>query len=162
MQPLTRMKKRSLSGFIPTIILVCLFSVSVLLVASFGLKVYIGIQNDSDRAFEQRTSGAYITTKVRQASGHASFAVSERTLYIYEDSDEYSFETRIYLEDGILYEAFGLKGQPALAETTPIAQAKEFDITFISADLLKISLVDLYGIESTTIVHVQPTQEGVQ
>lgn len=93
---------------IPPLLLVCLFAVCTLLVASYGLNTYLAIQKETERTHTSRTGVFYIATKLRQLSACEIEIPAPDTLIIIEQQGEDRYQTRIFLEQHTLKEALRL------------------------------------------------------
>ena len=104
-----RIKNHTFSGFLLPFLLVCLFALCTLLTAAFGLKTYYNLKDDTDRAYNSRTAVSYLVTKLRQSPGKHAVTADGSILRIEETMENTVYETRIYLENGVLKESFSEK-----------------------------------------------------
>ena len=133
---------------IPPFLLVCLFAICTLLVASYGLDTYLSIQQMTDRNYVGRTGVSYIATKIRQMGDAKEIRIDEpNTLVLVEESDGELYETRIYYEDGKIKEAFVSAGYQDELDAMDIVEAKDFRLEFVSDNLLRFTIVGKDGKE---------------
>lgn len=97
-------KQSKITGFL-TLLVLCLFAVSLLLVLLTGADVYAKLSREGKAQYQRRTVAQYITTRVRQA---ANVSVAEfgdgDALVIGETVDGRAYVTRVYCHDGWLRE----------------------------------------------------------
>ncbi len=94
--------------------LFCAFSASVLLVLMTGVKVYKDSVKAIDLRFEERTSIAYITEKVRHYNAKGCVSIESfgdgSALRLSEEIDGVKYNTLIYTHDGKLMELYHEEG----------------------------------------------------
>lgn len=154
----TKKTGNSFATFLLPFLLVCLFAVCSLFVASFGLKIYSGIQKDTDLSYQNRTCASYLTTKIRQSSGAGHVAVAEQVLILTETLDGQTYDTRIYLKDGQLVESFGKQGDEVNRNVDAIAELGYFQPMLTNPNLIEITYADLNGQSNTIRVYLQQTE----
>jgi hypothetical protein len=93
-----------------TLVLFCVFTVSVLLVLMTGARSYSGVAASMRQSYEERTCLQYITTKLRHCSGAEAVSVAAfgdgPCLALQEQIDGTDYVTYIYLHEGMVKELF--------------------------------------------------------
>lgn len=131
---------------LPTLLVVCLFAVSTLLVSAYGLRSYQAIQDASDRNYNARTAVSYVATKLRQSSDAYRIEIPQpNTLVIVQEISNELYETKIFLENGKLMESFGKQGLDHRVEAATILPVSAFSVSFLSDDLVYFSIRDASG-----------------
>ena len=104
------MKRNGTADIIFTLVLFCVFTVSVLMVLLSGAGVYKGIVEAMDGSFEERTCLQYIGAKIRHYSGEGTVSVADingvSALVLTENIEGYDYNTYIYLHAGRIKELF--------------------------------------------------------
>ncbi len=103
-------QKRSYWPALAALMMLALFSVSILWALLSGAGVYSRLTKQSRIHYDSRTAIQYIATKVRQAPSPDAVCVSSfggtDALYIAQSLDGEDYITRIYCYDGYLMELF--------------------------------------------------------
>lgn len=154
----TKKTGNSLATFLLPFLLVCLFAVCSLLVASFGLKIYSSIQKDTDLSYQNRICASYLTTKIRQSNGAEYVTVEDQALVLTETIDGQAYDTRIYLQDDQLIESFGKQGDEVNRNVDAIAELRFFQPALANPNLIEITYADLNGQSNTIRVYLQQTE----
>lgn len=103
-----RFSLRAASG-LSIFLAVAVFALMSLLTVVLGAGVYRGVVERADANHEVRTAIAYVTGKVRGATGEITIEKTEvgnDMLVITEQYGERYYQTRIYAHEGNLYEVF--------------------------------------------------------
>ncbi|MCL1829123.1 MAG: DUF4860 domain-containing protein [Oscillospiraceae bacterium] len=104
------MKKSGTADIIFTLLLFCVFTVSVLMVLLSGAGVYKGIVAAMDGSYEERTCLQYIGSKIRHYSGEGTVNVANidgiDALIMTENIEGDDYNTYIYLHEGKVKELF--------------------------------------------------------
>jgi len=94
--------------------LLLVFSVSALLTAAFGVKVFRSINADSDASYALRASLNYVAGKARALDSKDCLSISDigktRALILSETIDGIKYNTYIYLYNGQLCELYADDG----------------------------------------------------
>lgn len=114
--------------------LFCVFAISVLFVLLSGGRIYKDVVADMTSHYEQRTSLGYLVTKIHGCDQSGSVDVRQfgdgDALFLTEKAGEESYETVIYLHDGVLREYFGKKGASiAPGSGFPIVECSSVEFT---------------------------------
>lgn len=148
--------------FLFPIALFFVFTSTALLALLLAANIYNGIVTDSNRAFEQGTTLAYITQKIRQNdSGETGqIYLSEfdgyDALAISQNFSGALFTTYIYEVDGSLKEIFLQNGVEAGAEAgTTIMEIGDLQMEELSEGLFKFSCVSSDGTSDSVIIGVR-------
>jgi len=95
-----------------TLVVLCLFSVCVLLVLLTGADVYQRLVDSQQAHFEQRTVARYLSTRLHQGDAAGRVFVEDfeghSTLVLQEEIDGELYSTRVYCYDGYVRELFAL------------------------------------------------------
>jgi len=146
-------------NFLLPFLIVCVFAISALLVTSSGLQVYYGIQQQTDAIYQTRTGISYLTTKLRQVTGEDTLRIENNGLVIGQTINGQSYETHIYLQDGVLRESFIRAGDsPGMG--TPITRAQGFTIANEAPGLITFTITDDRGNVDTASVFVMMQKEA--
>ena len=130
---------------VPPLILVCLFAICTLIVASYGLSSYHVIREQTEQNFVGRTGLSYIATKIRQTRIVEVQLPESSTLILTEEIGGQLFATKIHYNDGMLTESFGRHEPGAATFDTAISAVSSFTAIFLTDDLIELSLVDSDG-----------------
>ena len=141
-----------------TLALFCVFSVCALMVVIMGADVYSKSVDDMQRNFDERTSLAYIATKLRQndsawySSASQTMEGGVQALVLNQTIDDTAYRTWIYCYDGQLREIFTLAGlQPAPQEGQPIMELADLAVEQVDAGhglVLRLTATGLDGRQS--------------
>ena len=120
-------------GGLSALLLLGVFAVCVLVVLLKGAEAYQRLNQRDRAAYDTRTAGQYITTKLRQADRLDCVAVARfgdgDALLLYEDTDGEQYVTRVYTYDGYLMELHsGAKDEPDPATGERLLPLAELDI----------------------------------
>jgi len=92
------------------LIIFCVFAVSVLMVLMLGASVYRNMTEITSDGSDERTTLAYIWSKVKNSDDAQSIETGEfqglSALYIYEEYDSVKYHTIVYYYNGWVYELF--------------------------------------------------------
>lgn len=102
-------KQSKLTGLL-VLVVFALFALCILLVLLTGAKVYDGVVQRGQTAWEYRTAAQYLATRVRQSDAAGALAVEdfggESALVIRQEIGGEVYATRIYCYEGWLRELF--------------------------------------------------------
>jgi hypothetical protein len=147
---------------IPPLLLVCLFAICTLLVASYGLNAYLAIQQETERTHTSRTGVFYVATRLRQLSRAYEIKIpTPDTLLILEQHGEDTYQTRIFLDDHTLKEAFGPAASEDIGEATDIVKdIQGFFVREVANGLISFTLRDAQGHAFSRTVLLPPNEGG--
>lgn len=142
---------KSIGDILSALTIAVLFLVILLLVV-FTAKSY---QHGSTLQYEnesQRVAGAYVATAIKDhTDGEITVEEFSGCPGICIEDGDTGFAHKIYMKDGLLLEEYSLTDAPVDPETaTKIGETTQFDITYISDDLLQIKTD-----KGASYVHVQ-------
>ncbi len=128
------MRRHTGAGTIASLLLTCVFAVTLLMALVTGAGVYRRVAEQSERGSERRLGLTYITAKVLSSDEagqvEAGAFGDSGAVYLYEDLDGLDYETILYVHDGWLMELFCEKEwelEPGDGER--IAQAERLEVT---------------------------------
>ena len=120
---------RTASG-VSLFLIVAVFALMALLTVVLGAGVYRSVVERAAVNHEARTAMAYVTGKLRAASGEVfveKTEVGNDMLVLSEEIDGAVYETRIYAHQGLLYEVFAAADiEFSPEEGQPIATLENF------------------------------------
>ncbi len=142
-------EKRSSWSILAALMMLALFSVSILWALLSGAGVYSRLTRQSRISYDSRTAIQYIATKVRQAPSPDAVSVSAfhdaDALLITQSIDDTDYITRIYCHDGYLRELFTIDTDGFSPEDgEKILPADSLRITHHDS-LMVITLTDTQG-----------------
>jgi len=157
------MRRHTGTGTIASLLLTCVFAVTLLMAMTTGAGVYRRVAERADRSSERRLGLTYITTKIlgSDETGRVecgSFGGSG-AVYLYEDLDGLTYETILYVHDGWLMELFCSKDwelEPGDGEQ--IAQAERLDVTQ-DGNMLRLGYTGVSGQYSSTLLALRCSEE---
>jgi len=128
------MRRHTGAGTIASLLLACVFAVTLLMALVTGAGVYRRVAEQVEESSEKRLGLTYITTKI------LSYDEADRVecgdfggggaVYLYEDLDGLTYETILYVHDGWLMELFCEKGwEPDPEAGERIVQAQQLNVT---------------------------------
>jgi len=101
-------------GTIASLLLTCVFAVTLLMAMITGAGVYRRVAEQAERGNERRLGLTYITSKILGSDEagrvECGFFGESGAVYLYEDLDGLTYETILYVYDGWLMELFCEKG----------------------------------------------------
>ena len=109
------MKERTTSvDTLFTVVLLCAFTASVLLVLLLGARVYGAMTKSAARTYDRRTCAAYVTEKLRHGDSAGDVETGTfdgcSALYLTTDADGSAYSDILYYYDGWLWELSCEKG----------------------------------------------------
>lgn len=139
--------------------LFCVFAATALMVVLIGANVYKSTVQQMDKGYTQRTSLAYIATKVRQNDARDSVYVVEReggnALVLRQTIDGQPYETWIYHYDGALREVFHPAGAaPGDEAGQAVVEASAFQVEAQNG-MLAVAIEDADGTRYTRQITVR-------
>jgi len=128
------MRRHTAGGTIASLLLACVFAVSLLMALVTGAGVYRRVAEQVELSSERRLGLTYITTRVLSSDETGRVECgnfgSGGAVYLYEDLDGLTYETILYVHDGWLMELFCEKGwelEPEDGER--IVQAERLEVS---------------------------------
>ena len=147
--------------FLFPIALFFVFSATALMVLLLSANIYQSVVNSSNTSFEQGTSLAYITGKIRQndAGGTNTVYITEFHSYdclaIEQEYAGNSYVTYIYEAEGELKELFLQKGVEASAAAgTTVMEAADLKMQEVSDGLFQFTCTSKNGTSDSVLVSV--------
>lgn len=160
------MKKHHNGGIMPLfIIMLCfVFAVSASALILLGMNIYRDISHQGMSGHAQRTSMAYIATKLRHMDAKGQVEVGDyngvSALYLYEDYEGIAYVTVIYQWDGALRETFCRRGLEIAPENgTRIADADFLEFSMISQNVISVHCDTAEG-SSSMLLNLRSSKEG--
>jgi len=157
------MRRYTGAGTIASLLLTCVFAVTLLMALVTGAGVYRRVTEQAERSSERRLGLTYITAKVlsfdeagRVEAG--SFGGSG-AVYLYEDFDGLGYETILYVHDGWLMELFCEKEwelDPGDGER--IAQAERLEVSQ-DGNLLRLGYTGASGQYDSALLSLRSAGE---
>ena len=147
------MKRDHSMDFVFTLILLCIFAVSILTVLMDGVSSYEAVTDRMENNYNARTGIAYITEKVRHCGEYAEVEIAYldkkedssykgekvKALKISQLIESERYATYIYCCDGFLRELFTEEDNMLSAEAgNKIVEMKNFEADMDSERILKI------------------------
>jgi len=126
------------------LVVFCVFTVSVLIVLMFGANIYQNMTDISREEQDERTTLAYIWTRVKSNDSAGTVSVGEfngiSALFYDELSEDRMFRTAIYLYDGWVRELFSdIELDLPPASGVPIMQLDDLLFEEIEYGLIRVS-----------------------
>lgn len=147
------------------IITLCfVFAVSASALILLGINVYRDISRQGMSGHAERTSMAYIATKLRHMDTHGQVEVGDYSgvsaLYLHEDYEGIAYVTVIYQWDGALREIFCKRGLEMKPEDgTKIVEADFLEFNMVSQNVISV-YCDTEGGTSSMLLNVRSSKEG--
>lgn len=143
-------RKKAVVDVLFILALLAVFMVSALFVVLFGTKVYSKTVEDSNVNFSKRTAFYYIATKLNshKEAGAVSLGENEgeKVLELRDNYDGNEYITHIYEMDGYIKEITTPEGlEFDYSNGNNIIAVNDMDITFVSDNLMKITITDTEG-----------------
>jgi len=157
------MRRHTGAGTIASLLLACVFAVTLLMAMVTGAGVYRRVAEQAERGNERRLGLTYMTSKIlgSDETGRVecgSFGGSG-AVYLYEDLDGLTYETILYVYDGWLMELFCEKDwelEPGDGEQ--IVQAQRLDVER-EGNLLRLGYTGGSGQYSSTLLALRSAGE---
>ena len=147
-------QKQNLSGLI-VLVLFGVFAVCILAVLLSGTSVYDRLVERDEKAFDARTAGQYLSTRIHSAVSADAISLTEvdglSVICLKEFYGDEEYQTLLYCRDGWLYELFmevGFDVDPEAGER--ILPAERIEGT-IENGLLTVRLTDNSGEQTIRI-----------
>jgi len=157
------MRRHTGAGTIASLLLACVFAVTLLMAMVTGAGVYRRVAEQVELSSERRLGLTYITTKILGFDETGRVECGEfgggSAVYLYEDLDGLTYETILYIYDGWLMELFCEKGwelEPGDGEQ--IVQAKRLDVTR-DGDLLRLGYTGASGQYGSALLSLRSAPE---
>ena len=134
-----------------TVLMFAFLLIGVILLATVCATAYKSVLQKKEATENLRCTVSYVRTRIKAESGGADVKTEEdgHVLVMTEYAGESCYELKIWAEKGKLYEQYGLKGMPALADAAvKITDAREFTAQFLSPSLIKITIDGYSGLVS--------------
>lgn len=153
-------QKTWMVNFICILVILGVFSISGLVLANVGVRVYKNIVIDNAENFKLRTSLSYVATKIRQTDSLGNISVEERDgvalLVLDEEIQGVSYETLIYYYKENLYELFQRKDSEfEISYGMQVMEIDEFTIEEITDSTLKITAGNGNGEIETLLMNIR-------
>lgn len=139
-------EKKHMVDILFVLTLFFVFALSALTLIILGANIYKTTVNHMDESFNDRTSYAYITQKLRQNDAEGSLSVgnlgSEKALIATSEINNTIYNTYIYAYDGYLCELLtraDMELEPAAG--TRIIEITDFNIEQVSPKLYSVDIV---------------------
>ena len=99
-------RNKSVVDFLFILALFGAFAITALFVVLFGARIYKSTVSNMDTNYEKRTAMSYITEKMRSHdyTGGAEVSDENSVLKLYQNIDDRSYVTYLFLKDGYLKE----------------------------------------------------------
>lgn len=139
-------QKRHSIDTVFALVLFAVFTVSAVLLVLLGAKIYgrIGAQLNK---MDSTVILSYVTEKLRSSEAEIELQDAD-TLLLGENLEGKSYNTWIYVEDGYLKEILLPEGKlPIENAGNKIAPVRDFKVSFVTEELLQISVTDGFGSE---------------
>jgi len=108
--------KRHSLDLIVVVALFCLYTGSALVLCAIGVQVYRGTADTMRQDYNSRTSILYVTEKIRHYDTDGGIRVDKvggtDALVLIEKRSDYTLETWLFVQDGVLYEGLFIAGTP--------------------------------------------------
>jgi hypothetical protein len=144
-------RKKHVVGVVFTLLLLGVFALSAVFVATLGAEVYRSVTAKMQANFDTRTSLVYLAEKVRQSGG--GFGVRDldgrSALVMREEYGGETYETWIYVSDGTLFETTvgsGVSVKPGGGQAIMALRSMDFEI---DGALVRVTSVNDAGDEET-------------
>lgn len=152
-----------LLSFVMPLLIVCVFAATALGVSALGASVFRAVQEETQAISECGVAAGYIRTKLMNAESAQNVSVLAidgiKVLYISCFVGETEYETRIFLNEGVLKESFVQKGTPFSAQAAnKIAKIKSCEFMLEENGMCTVSIVSTQ--DYVMRVAVQLAQEG--
>ena len=159
------MKKNGTADIIFTLVLFCVFTVSVLMVLLTGAGVYKGIVAAMDSSYEERTCLQYIGSKIRHYSGEGNISVADingiEALVLTENIWGDDYNTYIYMHDGKVKELFTYCDLEFFPEDGfDILDARQLTFEKAANNLLRIECLGAGGSRSEIFAGIRAAEGG--
>ena len=159
------MKRNGTADIIFTLVLFCVFTISVLMVLLSGAGVYKGIVEAMDGSYEERTCLQYIGAKILHYSGEGTVSEADingvGALILTENIEGYDYNTYIYLHEGKIKELFTAGDLPFYPEDgLDILEAEGLVFDMVSDNLLRIECTGLGGKSSEIFAGLRGIEGG--
>ncbi len=141
------------------ILLTLLFAFSAMMLIALGADVYQKNVDDARKNYEQRTSCAYITQKVRQCDAGGEITLGDLdgipALKLTQQIGERSYTTWLYCHDHELREIFAESSVTLTPESgMAIMALEDLQIEQPSGDLFRLSLTEANGSHQNLVLAV--------
>lgn len=158
-------KKQHVTDIIFILSLFCAFAVMALFVVVLGANVYKGISADMTANYNARTSVAYLSEKVRQndvAGGVGVRTLGENNaLVLVQDVEGATYETWIYVADGVLREVTVAAGtQVQTGDGQEIMELERLAFHRDNGSLIGIEAIDTDGNVFESAVNYRSAESG--
>ena len=157
------MRKQSSAGTMASLMLTCVFGVTLLLSLVTGAEVYRRVEERGDESSRTRVSLSYIAAKIHacdQAGMVETGSFGEGgAVFLYEEIEGFVYETILYVYDGNLMEMLCEKGEemsPEFGET--VSPARALTVTQPREGLLRLSLTETDGQVRSADVYVRSVE----
>lgn len=132
------------------LILLCVFSASVLMTLLFGTNIYFSMSDSSRIAYNERTCMSYIAEKFRHNDVKDSVHVGEfdglNALFLDTEEDGVIYSDIIYSYDGWIWELYSEKGLDFLpTDGTKVIEAKSVSFQDLASGRFCVEATDLNG-----------------
>ncbi len=143
------MRRHTGAGTIASLLLTCVFAVTLLMALVTGAGVYRRVAEQVEESSERRLGLTYITTKILSSDEAGRVECGGfgggGAVYLYEELDGLTYETILYVHDGWLRELFCEKGwEPGPEAGEQIVEAQQLDVTR-EGNLLRLGYTDGSG-----------------
>lgn len=130
--------------------LFCIFALSTIFLISIGADIYGKTVSNTENNFNDRTSFAYVTEKIRQADRSGAISAStlegKSALKIQRTVQDTSYITWLYEDEGYLKELMVREDTPlSLSAGQKILPVDDFSVSRISDRLLQITILTTDG-----------------
>ena len=154
------MRKQSSAGTLAALMLTCVFGATLLLSLATGAGVYRRVADRVEESAQARVSLSYITAKLHAADMagmvEAGAFGDSGAIFLYQEIDEFTYETILYIYDGNLMEMLCEKGwemDPEFGEA--VSPARALEVTQPQKGLLRLALTETDGHVQTADVYVR-------
>lgn len=142
-----------------SLVLFCVFALSMLLVLMSGVGAYQDIRSASENGYSENTCISYISSKVHHNlaadSIYLSEVAGEPAIALDEEIDGEIFVTYIYYYDGYVKELFTIKGSDFPAESGfDVLQVNSFSFDITSDGLLYVTCTGTAGGTAQTYLNL--------
>ncbi len=153
-------KKSNLTALAPLLLFV-IFTTCILAVLLTGADVYKKISRRDQNSFQRRTAVQYLTTRLRQSDMAGAVFVENDTLFLREELNGRTYYTRIYCQDGYLYELFSKEGLEISKKFgEPILALNALHFT-LQGNILTIEIEHTDATTETLILNLRSKEEAI-
>lgn len=154
------MKKQAAAGTVASLLLACVFGITLLLSIVTGAAVYQRVAERVDRSASQRVGISYLTARIHAFDEIDRVAVGQfgdsDCVYLYQTINGFTYETILYVVKGQLMEMFCEQGWEQQPETgMEISDAQNLKAQFLTDHLLQISFTDGAGHTERSEIYIR-------